>query len=447
MANRVTELLDMFKKRDPICVSHYPVPISQHTPEQAEELMELSIIPTGVKGAALYIHIPFCDKVCSFCPFNKYIYDEAKVETYITALKKELHHLADTPYGRHVVLESINFGGGTPTSLTAAQLIDILGEIRQAFSISANVMIFVEGNPKNFTREKLELLSTVGLNRISVGVQTFQEHLAEKLELYHSIADSLEVVKNASQAGIDNIGIDLMYNLPGQDEKDWEADIKQTIRLGIHHVCLISFCVVPHTRVARQIADGQLPGTGNIEKEINLYRMAVHLLKNAGYVQYSVIDFAKPGKIDHHAQMYFAEQADLIGLGTAAFGYINGYMYVNLGNMDEYRRAIDNHQVPVVWGEKADKMERAHGMMAKGLRMISIDREKFRTRFGADPETFFPGPIQSLVNAGLLTTDDRGIHLTEDGIIWGNNVCKEFFSDKYKNYGLDARMKFAGGKR
>ncbi|HLP57587.1 MAG TPA: hypothetical protein VK186_02100, partial [Candidatus Deferrimicrobium sp.] len=141
MSDRVTQLIDMFKTRDPICVSHYPVPISHPTPGQAEALMELSSIPSGVKSAALYIHIPFCDKVCPFCPFNKYVYEKDKVESYLAALKKELRRLASTPYGQYVVLESINFGGGTPTSLNAAQLVDIIAEIRKFFIVSSRAMI------------------------------------------------------------------------------------------------------------------------------------------------------------------------------------------------------------------------------------------------------------------------------------------------------------------
>jgi len=438
--------LDLFKTRDSICVSHYPVPVSQHTNAEVIKFMELNRRDQQPKEIAVYIHIPFCDRICSFCPFNKYVKDRVRVVKYLNALMKEIELYANTPYGKSAFVKSINFGGGTPTSLELEEISGILQKIKNAFHVAEDAMIFVEGNPRNFTYEKLAGLRKEGLNRISVGVQTFQPNLSAYLELYHSVADSLNLVRNAKKAGINNVGIDLMYNIPGQSTADWAADIEKAIELGIDHICLISFCVVPHTRISKRIKEGIVPEIGDCDKEIELYTLARKLLMENGYEQYSVIDFAKPGKIDIHAKMYFGEQKDLIGLGAAAFGFINGYMYVNTGEIEEYVERLELKELPVSCGEKADELELAHGAMAKGLRMLTVKRDEFRNRFGCEPEDLFGETISFLSGRGLIRQDAEGIHLTADGIVWGNNVCKEFFSQKYKNFGLRARMKLAKGQ-
>jgi oxygen-independent coproporphyrinogen-3 oxidase len=443
----VEQYIELFGDRDPICVSHYPVPIGNHKHREVIEFMGLDSAMESQKHIAVYIHIPFCEKVCSFCPFNKYLMVEEKVNKYLNALYDEMDLYAKTQYGKQVVIESVNFGGGTPTALSGEQLAGILEKLQSVFQVSDSAMIFVEGNPKNFTLEKLQTLRKVGLNRISVGVQTFQQKLSDDLELFHSIEDSESLVSNARQVGVENIGIDLMYNLPGQTETQWRRDIERTIELGIDHVCLIAFCIVPKTRIHGKIENGDLPGKKDIHYEVKLYEIASQILLDAGYEQYSVIDFALPGKIDRHAHLYFGKQADLIGLGAAAFGFINGYMYINNGQQDGYYDSVMAGELPVVSGEKAAGKEMAHGAMAKGLRMLSVDRTEFKTEYGQYPEEMFPEKVKFLEDAKLITKDEKGIHLTEQGIIWGNNVSKVFFSDKYKDYGFKSRMKFAKGKR
>ncbi|MEK5034323.1 radical SAM family heme chaperone HemW [Paenibacillus sp. FSL R7-0302] len=444
--NNAKLYVEMFKERDSICVSHYPVPVSQHTEPEVRSLMELEQVNTKDTPVALYLHIPFCDATCSFCPFNRYLKRQDQVDRYLAAVRQEMDSYAATPFGSSVTVSSINLGGGTPSCLSSEELTGLLQYMKQSFRVEEEAMIFIEGNPRNFTADKLETLALQGLNRISVGVQTFQEELAEVLGLYHSVEDSFALVKNARNSGIENVGIDLMYNLPGQTLDQWRADILTSIEQEIDHICVISFCVVPHTQIASRIADGKIPGIGDVYREIELYTIAKEMLLEAGYEQYSVIDFAKPGKTDRHATLYFSEQAHMIGIGAAAFGIINGYMYINSGNLNEYMTRVQDGLLPVNCGEKADERELAHGAMAKGLRMLSVNRAGFVKMFGQEPEQLFPETIERLVQDGLLIQDAEGIRLTEDGIIWGNNVSKQFFSAKYADYGLQHRMKLAKGR-
>lgn len=442
---KMNRYVDLFKERDSICVSHYPIPVSKHSNEKIVELMELNA-NQNMKEIALYVHVPFCDSLCSFCPFNKYIKDSTKVQIYIKTLLKEIELYSKTEYGKSIVIKSINFGGGTPSALDLEQIKSIISNIKEAFNVSEDAAIFIEGNPKNFVYEKLESLKHEGLNRISVGVQTFQPEIAKRLGLYHSVEDSLNLISNAKKVGIDNIGIDLMYNTPGQTIEDWKADIEKSIDLNIDHICIISFCVVPNTKIYEKIQKGIVPKINDIYSEIEYYTVAKDLLLKSGYIQYSVIDFSKPAKEDKHAMMYFKNQADLIGIGPAAFGFINGYMYINNGDFDEYVENIKNGKLPISCGEKADKLELAHGMMAKGLRMLSVNRTEFRKKFNTDPEELFPDTIDYLLKNELIEINNQEIKLTDAGILWGNNVCKQFFSDKCKNFGIKARIKFAKGQ-
>ena len=436
-----------YEERNSICVSQYPVPVSCHTQEELPELMLLDKKQEKIRKAVLYVHIPFCEKICSFCPFNKYQHSRADVDRYLEALMKEIHAYSSRRYSETAVLQCVSFGGGTPTALAAGELIEIINALKSAFRFSENVMLFVEGNPRNFTLEKLKALQAAGLNRISAGVQTFQPEMEKNLELFHSVQDSRALIRNAREAGIANIGIDLMYNLPGQEMGDWKADIEQAIAQQIDHICLLAFCVVPGTGISAKINRGVLPLIGDWEKEITFFTLARKRLLAAGYKQYTIVDFALPGKIDKYALYYFGRQADLIGLGAAAHGFINGYMYVNKGTVDEYAASCCRGEFPVVCGEKAAGEELARGMMARGMRMLSVKRERFRRLQHGDFEDIFSRELSGLARQGLITVDREGVHLTEDGIIWGNNVCREFFSEKYKNHELESRMILARGRK
>lgn len=433
-----------YEKRDSICVSHYPVPTSPPIPEDLPSLMELS--RTEEKEIALYIHVPFCDVLCGFCPFNKETRASKAVERYLAALEGEAALYAKTPYAKSFRVRSLNMGGGTPTSLTLPELERIFNIISGAFHFAPDPMIFVEGNPKNFTMEKLTGLRKRGLNRISVGVQTFSETASGRLGLYHTVEDSRRVIKNGHEAGVQNVGIDLMYNTPGQTMEEWRKDLQEAVRLGVDHICIIAFCVVPGKPLAAKIKEGRLADVGGVETEIAFYREARDYLRGVGYIQYSVIDFALPGKEDLHAQMYFGEQSDLLGLGPAAFGYLNGYMYINHGELSVYEEAVGKGLPPVFRGEKARAGEPARGAMAKGLRMLRVSRRAFKARYGGDPVEMFRETVERLTEKGLLQVDDETVSLTSEGEIWGNDVCKEFFSDQYRGCGVAERVELASGR-
>ena len=436
---------NIFPERERICVSHYPLPFSSPAIDTIDELMNLDAPDSRHRRKVIYIHIPFCENICTFCPFNKYLKDEKLIMAFIQSLKKEIKLYSLTKFAKTSIFESIYLGGGTPSCLKSSEIIEIINSIYEHFCISDDAMIFVEGNPMSFSYEKLASLHKYGVNRISVGVQTFSSKLAKNLSLINSPKASIQMINNAHSVGINNVGIDLMYPLPGMTQKDWFKTIDLSIKLKIEHICLIAFCVIPNSIISHQINNGVIPEPSGTEEEIRMYIKAREMLLNAGYIQYSILDFCLPGKEDKHAEIYFSDQGELLAFGPAAFGYINGYMYINQGDITEYINFLANGKKPIIVGTLANKEEEMRGMMAKGLRMLSVSKEKFHSLFDDEICNVFPKQIQSLIERDLIYETEDQISLTENGIIWGNNVCQEFFSENCKKHSIE-RKKLARGK-
>jgi putative oxygen-independent coproporphyrinogen III oxidase len=435
-----------YAKRDPICVSHYPNPSIEPIAEEIPNIIGLKSSPQNNNSAAIYVHVPFCAQICVFCPFNKVLYEPKDVEKYVDLLKKEIDIYSSTPYMQDSQFRSIYFGGGTPSVLKAEHIAEILEKITKKYKIMPDAQISFEGSPSTLTYEKLQALRENRVNRISIGVQTFNTEKANHLRLYHTPEKAVEVIRNAFKVGFDNVGIDLMYNLPGQSLVEWLDDVQKAVELKIRHITLFSLCVVPGTLLEQMLKSGQIPPIGDEDNEIDYYIAATKLLKEAGYVQYSVWDFALPGYIDEHVVMYYTKQRDLVAHGPAAFGNINRYMYINCGQLERYFERVENGLLPIAIGQKADEKEAINGMMAKGLRMISVKRADFRELFHSEPEEYFADKINELQARGLLEVTEDEIRLSELGIIWGNNVCKEFFS-KANQQSFENRVHLAKGQK
>lgn len=435
-----------FPKRERICVSHYPLPSEPPNPEEVVGLMGLDSLATRPGQKAMYIHIPFCDQICSFCPFNKQLQDEDEIKRYLVHLYDEIRTYARTRYISSCTFGSLAIGGGTPSCLNAEQLGSLLRFCREQFHFADDAEISIEGNPSNFSLERLKAAREAGANRISFGVQSFNDHYAHMLEIPQDSATSRQAIQNGREAGFANVGIDLIYNLPQQTEEQWQRDVEEAISWKLDHITLFSLIIPPFTKLFVQIDKKQLAMPGDYDHEIRLYNLAVSLLRKAGYEQYSVYDFALPDKINKHAVLYFSEQQDLLGLGAAAFGYIGRYMYVNRGPLKEYYGSIEQQSYPVLIGSKADRMEEMCGAMAKGLRLFSVNREHFGNLFGCQPEDVFGEKIRGLQERGLLVSDERELRLSDEGVFWGNNVCREFFSEKFASLEAIPREVLARGR-
>lgn len=436
----------LYPKRERICVSHYPLPSEPPEPSQLTSLLELDTLAARPGQKAMYIHIPFCDQICSFCPFNKQLQDAEEIRRYLEHLFTEIRMYARTRYISSCTFGSLAIGGGTPSCLNEEQLSALVRLCQEEFHFAGDAEISIEGNPSNFSPERLIAAREAGANRISFGVQSFNDRYATMLEIPQDAQTSREAIRRGRAAGYDNVGIDLIYNLPGQTEEQWSQDIEEAISWKLDHITLFSLIIPPFTKLFVQIDKKLLPMPASYEHEIRLYQLAVSLLRQAGYEQYSVYDFALPGKMNKHAVLYFSEQQDLLGMGAAAFGYTGRYMYINRGPLKEYYESIRKQEYPVLIGSKADRMEEMCGAMAKGLRLFSVRRQRFYELFGCQPEDVFGKKIRYLLDQGLLISNEQELRLSEKGVFWGNNVCREFFSEKYASLEAIPREVLARGR-
>jgi oxygen-independent coproporphyrinogen-3 oxidase len=371
---------------------------------------------------------------------------EHDMERYMTAVKKEVEMIAASPYARRTLIDSIYFGGGTPSALNADRMIEILSFIKTQYHILPRAQVTFEGTPNPLDRIKLERIWKAGTNRINIGVQTFNETLGRALGLPHTPRQAVETLKNAIKAGFINIGINFMYNLPGQTLANWLSDLKIAIDMNITHSSLSAFNVISAANFLEQIEKGLVPAPGCENYEIDLFIAARDLLLKSGYIHYSIGNFAKPHYIDKHTIWYYKKQKDLFSHGPGAYGYINRCMYINRSGLTEYFKCVGKGFLPVNAVEKADEIEAMHGMMVKSLQAISVDRTDFVNLFNHDPLEQFQEKIKNLVQSELLEITDKEIRLTEKGIPWGYNVCKEFYSEKNKQSFI-ARIRPGKGRK
>jgi hypothetical protein len=215
------------------------------------------------------------------------------------------------------------------------------------------------------------------------------------------------------------------------------------IEMEIDHITLFSLCMVPGTKLQGAITKGKIPVPGDQNDEIDKFVIGRDMLRKAGYIQYSIWDFARPGKIDRGVQIYYNRQQDLFGTGPAAFGYVNQYMYINKGNLSDYVKAAEKGELPILVGKKASIEDQMRGMMAKSLRNYHVDKIHFKELFNRNPEEVFKKEIDELLENDLIEINEKEIRLTDNGGVWGNNVTKVFFE---KSETFEWRASLAKGR-
>lgn len=424
-----------YQERDRSPIMSYPMPWQAPRLEEVAELMGLNQ-PSAMRGPrAMYMHIPFCEYLCSFCPFVKYLKDEEKVKIYLDALKAELHFYASTPYFKSATFGSLYMGGGTASCLSSEQLVEVLTLCKQIFRFEPDAEITLESNPKTIDLEKLQAVRGAGVNCVSFGVQTFDDTVGSQADVAQTGLTSKQAVQTAMQAGINYVSIDLIYNLPGQTFEIVQRDLEVAMDLGIRHITLFPLSVMPHTRLFRLVKDKQVSEIGDLAHELSLSTQAGEFLRSKGYMQNSIPDFALPGTLYRHAHIHFRQLEDLLGVGAGAMGSVNKYNYVNVAELSRYSEVNAGGLPPINAGQQTPLEEKPRSAMCINLRLLSVDKADFRRRFGHDPEYYFAELLERLQNQGLLEIDEHEVRLTELGILFGYNVAKEFYSDEIRAHG------------
>jgi putative oxygen-independent coproporphyrinogen III oxidase len=373
---------------------------------------------------AVYIHIPFCTNKCHYCDFNSYVLKGQPVADYLNALEREMAlTVAAVPPER---IETVFVGGGTPTVLLPDQMERFLSMVARHFPLDDPQLEFtMEANPGTTDEEKLAVMKAGGVNRISFGVQSFDNGLLQRIGRIHNTDDVYRSLENARKLGFDNLSIDLMFGLPGQTTEHMRQSLDAALALDLQHYSLYSLKVEENTLFHTLYQKGRLPLPSE-EEEAEMYLMIIERLKQAGYKHYEISNFARPGYESRHNTTYWRNES-YYGLGAGAHGYVNRKRHVNVKGIAEYIAAAA-HGLPVLETEEVAPHEAMEDFMMVGLRLLrGVRQDDFARQFGGRRlEDVFGATLGKLQAAGLLERTEDGYRLSDKGLLLGNEVFAEF---------------------
>ncbi|MEB3100716.1 radical SAM family heme chaperone HemW [Ferviditalea candida] len=372
---------------------------------------------------AVYIHIPFCTNKCHYCDFNSYVLKGQPVMEYLQALEREMEQTVEAVSPDRI--ETIFVGGGTPTVLTPEQMTVFLGMVRTYFPNRSERLEFtMEANPGTTDPEKLAAMKEGGVNRISFGVQSFDNRLLETIGRIHDADDVYRSLDNARRAGFGNLSIDLMFGLPGQTLETLDRSLDAALELGLEHYSIYGLKVEENTLFHTLYQKNRLP-LPKEEEEAEMYERIIFRLLEAGYIQYEISNFARPGFESKHNITYWRNQS-YYGLGAGAHGYVRGTRHINIKGIQSYIDAA-LQGVPVMETSEVSEREAMEDFMMVGLRMLrGVRGEDFYEQFHCSLEEVFGRTINRLIGKELLESFDEGYRLSPRGLMLGNEVFAEF---------------------
>ena len=370
------------------------------------------------KPTSAYVHIPFCTQICYYCDFSKVFIKNQPVDSYLEHLIKEYHSYDIEK------LRTLYIGGGTPTALSAPQLAFLLEKLTDKLDLSYLEELTIEANPGDLDQEKIAVLKSSPVNRVSLGVQTFNDRILKQIGRSHLEKDIYENIANLKKAGFDNISIDLIYALPKQTMEDVKRNVAKAIALDIPHMSLYSLILENHTVFMNRMRRGKLP-LPKEDLEAEMFEYIIAELEKAGFEHYEISNFSKPGFESRHNLMYW-DNAEYYGIGAGASGYVNGVRYKNHGPIRHYLQAVEagNARVQEEVLTLKEKMEEE---MFLGLRKKSgVSKKRFEEKFGLSFEDQYGSVVSELTEQGLLVPDRDIVRMTKQGLFLGDTVAEKF---------------------
>jgi putative oxygen-independent coproporphyrinogen III oxidase len=345
------------------------------------------------------------------------------VDGYLALLEKEMEISLSKLPTKH--LETIFVGGGTPTALSTTQLTYLCESINRQLPFNDKTEFTFEANPGDLSLEKFEILKAAGVNRISFGVQTFNETLLNKIGRTHKPSDVFQSIEWAKKAGFDNISIDLIYGLPEQTLKDFEETLEIAFSLNIPHFSGYSLIIEPKTVFYNQMRKGKLPVVGE-DMEAKMYATLMDQMAAHGYQQYEISNFSKAGFESKHNLTYWNNDF-YFGFGAGAHSYVNGYRKANYGPLKKYMEPLERDELPVMEEHLVTKIEKMEEEMFLGLRKTNgVHIGTFEKKYGVSPLEYFSDAIQEVKKRNLIEIVNGHIFLTRQGKFLGNEVFQSF---------------------
>lgn len=411
----------------------------------------------------LYVHIPFCNNVCSCCIYNKFNANGPLLNKYLDALKAEIANYAQRPHIRDSEIISGYIGGGTPAVLSTAQLDDLLTYIFKHFNMSnkdARFTFTIETTPNEIDEEKAIMLHNHGIDRISIGAQSFDDVLLNRIGRTHTGQKVKEAVGIVRKAGFEHICVDLMYGLPGQTIEQWEKTLDEWLSLRVDSLGFYPYLLIPGSKLALQIQRGTIPPTPPQETLDRMFEIGTEKLLSNGYFACTPNELGRETKADggikwsdynvktydvgpkgfrgvitstfprttHIAHSWY-EGGELLGIGSGAYGYMKNYWYLNEPDIHKYMEMVKNGKLPTVAGTYISKEEAIAKFMVMGTKFLKLLRTDFEKKFGIDMMQVYEKEIKQLEEWGLIEMSKESLQVTyPKGWYYLDNINKFFYT-------------------
>ena len=387
-----------------------------------------------MKNIGIYVHIPFCKQKCKYCDFVSFTNKEDMIENYFNCLLMEIEEKSKdfknelvNGTNEKIGVNTIYIGGGTPSFVSEKYIEMILNKIRNCFKVLKTVEITIEVNPGTASAKKLKKYYEIGINRISIGLQSTNDELLKMLGRIHNYKDFEATYNMAREVGFKNVNVDLMIGLPNQTIKDVEESLRKVIEKKPEHISVYSLILEENTKMFDLVESGILilPDE-NVER--TMYWLVKNTLEEAGYKHYEISNFAKSKKESKH-NMNCWNQESYLGVGVAAHSYFNGTRFSNIENLKQYihnyNEGVSVHNV--IFHENQDKNAKMKEYMLLGLRKIDgVNITEFKNKFSENPVYVFRNELDKLVSEDLVEVEENVIRLTNKGIDLANLVWMEF---------------------
>ena len=376
----------------------------------------------------LYIHVPFCSAICNYCTFNRGLFDHALKTEYVAAALKEIRRAADpsTLLGTSSApADTIFFGGGTPSLLEPEEIGAIVDACRESFDLAPDSEITLEANPESATRERLRGFRSAGINRLSFGVQSFNDAELQRLSRQHSAARAREAFGMAREMGFDNISIDLMMWLPQQSIEEWLTSVDGLIALNPDHASLYLLEIYPNSPLRDTMTKSKWALAAD-DDAADMYLQAMERLDAAGYEQYEISNVARAGRKSRHNLKYWTD-GEWLGFGPGAHSTRGGVRWRNVAATPEYIGAVQTGGQLIAERRVLSRQDGIEEALFTRLRLTEgIDLDLVKSRYGVDVWRVYQPELKRFVEAGLLIYDDRRLKLTRAGMLLANEIMTVF---------------------
>ena len=407
----------------------------------------------------VYVHVPFCNNLCHSCLYNKTHTSQPIVTAYVEAVKKEISDYAARHHVRDATIIAAYVGGGTPTALSTHQLQGLLERLRCELSFENDAPITIETTPREMNPPMAAMLGACGVNRVSIGVQSFDPVLLRRIGRSHTPEQARAAIAQVRAAGIREINVDLMYGLPGQTMQQSQFDIDQLVSLGVNSVSLYFYIVLPSSTLFTRLAQGVVPACPPADISDQMYFRAVEALLSRGYVATTPSDFGWDGGAGRASREYpwvkafelgppgyrgvmassfpptrylghvWYDCGEILAVGAGAYGYLKDYTYFNEPDIGRYIDQVERGELPVVMGSPVPPQERMARNMSLAVKLLRISRADFQQRHGVDLAVVFADALRRLEDQGLVRLTETMLEVTyPKGWYYIDNISKAFFT-------------------